>query len=98
MVEAIPTTLADSAPAQKKRRRPPPGLLRREVAARFCGVGASTWDRLTAAGLTPTPIRLGGSVGWSRRGLALWIDHGCPPRAEWEPVWHTILTARRRVK
>jgi predicted DNA-binding transcriptional regulator AlpA len=84
-----------TGPSRRKARRLPPGLLRRVVAARFCGVGASTWDRLTAAGLTPAPIRLGGSVGWSRRELALWIDHGCPARAEWEPVWRAVRTARR---
>lgn len=85
------------APTESPRtaRRFSPGLLRRVAAARFCGVGASTWDRLTAAGRTPAPIRLGGSVGWSRRELARWIDHGCPPRAEWEPVWRAILHARR---
>ncbi len=86
---------APTAPPRRKGRRLPPGLLRRVGAARFCGVGASTWDRLTAAGLTPAPIRLGGSVGWSRRELALWVDHGCPPRAEWEPVWKATLQARR---
>jgi len=75
-------------------RRLPPGLLRRE-AAHFCGVGASTWDRLTAAGRTPAPTRLGGSVGWSRRELTLWIDHGCPPRDEWEPIWKAVLSTRR---
>ncbi|MBP3954433.1 hypothetical protein J8F10_03900 [Gemmata sp. G18] len=88
-----PHTVPPATPARRKPR--PPGLLRRVAAARFCGVGASTWDRLSAAGLTPAPIRLGGSVGWSRRALARWIDHGCPPRAEWEPVWATILRARR---
>jgi predicted DNA-binding transcriptional regulator AlpA len=87
-----------TAPTDAPRRKPrrfPPGLLRRKAAARFCGVGASTWDRLTAAGRTPAPIRLGGSVGWSRRELALWIDHGCPPRAEWEPIWNALLQSRR---
>jgi predicted DNA-binding transcriptional regulator AlpA len=77
------TTETVQLPAMRsKRRRRLPGLLRRKSAARFCGVGASTWDRLTAAGLTPAPIRLGGSVGWSRRELARWIEHGCPARAE----------------
>ncbi len=84
-----------SAAGRKRRRRLRPGLLRRQAAARFCGVGASTWDRLAAAGKTPAPTRLGGSVGWSHRELALWIDHGCPPRTEWEPVWHALLTACR---
>ena len=80
-----------------KKTRPVvlPGLLRRAAAARYCGVGPSTWDRLAAAGLTPAPVRLGGSVAWSRRELAAWIDHGCPPRAEWSPVWKSAVTARR---
>ena len=84
-----------TANTRPKRRRLPPGLLRRAAAARYCGVGCSTWDRLSAAGLTPAPIRLAGSVGWSRRELALWIDHGCPPRSEWEPLWQALLTTRR---
>lgn len=78
----------------RKVRRLPPGLLRRESAAEFCGVGASTWDRLTAAGRNPAPIRLGGSVGWSRRELALWIDCGCPSRAVWAPIWAAAVKAR----
>ncbi len=76
--------------------RPPPGPGGRPAGSRrVCCVGTSTWDRLTAAGLTPAPIRLGGSVAWSRRELTVWIDYGCPPRAEWEPVWRTLRTARR---
>lgn len=89
-----PTTETPGAPRPKGRPLRP-GLLRRERAARYCGVGASTWDRLTAAGRTPAPIRLGGSVGWSRRELNHWIENGCSPRAEWEPVWRAVLTARR---
>ncbi len=82
-------------PKKNPRRRVPPGLLRREAAARYCGgVGVSTWDKWTAAGLTPAPIKLGGAVLWSRRELKLWIDFGCPPRDEWEPLWHTLRTGR----
>ena len=102
----MPTAVATSAPApeptstdhtdeptseDRDERTGHARLLRRVAAARFCGLGASTWDRLSAAGLTPAPIRLGGSVGWSRRELALWIDHGSPPRAEWEPIWAAVL-------
>lgn len=88
------TPTADTPNRPRPKRRPlPPGFLRRKRAARFCGLGASTWDRLAAAGRTPAPIRLGGSVGWSRRELVHWIDRGCPPRAEWEPVWRALLAA-----
>src|SRR6266545_941185 len=77
------------------RRRVPPGLLRRKDAARYCGAGTSTWDRWASAGLTPAPVKIGGAVFWSRHELAEWCRHGCPPRAEWAPIWQTLLTARR---
>jgi predicted DNA-binding transcriptional regulator AlpA len=73
----------------------PPGLLRREQAARYCGAGVSTWDRWTAAGLTPAPVRIGGAVFWSRAELAEWCRHGCPPRTQWMPMWQAQLRARR---
>jgi predicted DNA-binding transcriptional regulator AlpA len=80
---------------ESRRRRVPPGLLRRPNAAHYCSAGTSSWDRWSAAGLTPAPIRLGGAVYWSRRELRAWIDHGCPPRAEWEAIWKVMLSARR---
>jgi predicted DNA-binding transcriptional regulator AlpA len=91
------TSASANQPIRKRHRRqsPLPGLLRRVPAARYCGVGASTWDRLAAAALTPPAIKLGGSVAWSRRELSAWIDHGCPPRAEWSPIWSALLAARR---
>lgn len=90
---------SDAAPpgpaARPKPRRLPPALLRRPQAARHMGVGTSTLDRLNAAGLVPPPIRLGGSLCWGRHELDEWCRHGCPPRAEWRPVWDAILAARR---
>jgi predicted DNA-binding transcriptional regulator AlpA len=68
-------------------------LLRRPEAAAACGKGVSTWDRMTAAGLTPAPVKLGGSVLWSAEELAEWVRHGCPPRTEWVPLWRTMLAA-----
>lgn len=82
-------------PARNRRRRSrPPGLLRRRAAARYCAAGVSTLDRWAAAGLTPAPVRIGGAVLWSRRELAAWIAHGCPPRAEWGPVWQSVVARR----
>jgi predicted DNA-binding transcriptional regulator AlpA len=78
-----------------RRHRIPPGLLRRADTARYLGIGTSTLDRLNAAGLVPQPIRLAGSLGWNRRELSAWIDHGCPSRAEWSALWQALLTARR---
>jgi predicted DNA-binding transcriptional regulator AlpA len=77
------------------RGRVPMGLLRRAAAARYCGAGVSTWDRWSAAGLTPAPVRIGGAVLWSRHELAAWCRHGCPPRSEWQPLWAALRTARR---
>ncbi|HEX4607903.1 MAG TPA: hypothetical protein VH092_06845 [Urbifossiella sp.] len=87
--------MADPTTPAQRRRRLPPGLLRREAAAGFCSAGVSTWDRWTAAGLTPAPVKIGGAVLWSRRELAAWIDHGCPDRATWASIWQTLVTARR---
>jgi predicted DNA-binding transcriptional regulator AlpA len=73
----------------------PPGLLRRVDAARFCSVGVSTWDRWTAAGWNPAPVKKGGAVLWSRDELAEWQRHRGPPRDRWSAVWQSILSTRR---
>jgi predicted DNA-binding transcriptional regulator AlpA len=81
---------------RRRKNSTPPGLLRREAAARYCGgVGVSTWDRWTAAGLTPASVKLGGAVLWCRAELAEWCRHGCPPRAEWQPIWDALLHTRQ---
>ena len=88
------STDAPTPPA--RRRRPSPrGLLRRKAAGRYCGAPESTWDKWTAAGLNPTPIRIAGSVYWSRAELAEWCRHHCPDRATWTPIWNALVTARR---
>ncbi|WP_145243818.1 helix-turn-helix transcriptional regulator [Urbifossiella limnaea] len=72
-------------------------MLGRDEAAEFCGVGGvSTWDRHTAAGLNPAPVRLGGAVLWSRAELAEWCRRGCPPRTEWAPIWRELLARRAK--
>jgi predicted DNA-binding transcriptional regulator AlpA len=88
----------DRTPIRKtaRRRTLPPGLLRRRAAAAYCSVGTSTWDRLTAAGLTPAATKLSGACAWSRRELSAWIDHGCPDRATWGPIWQDLLYRKHR--
>jgi len=61
-----------------------PQTLGRRDAARFCGVSLATWDRHTAAGKVPRPIRLGGRVLWRRGELQAWLDAGCPDRRQWD--------------
>ncbi len=55
-------------------------LVGRLQAAQLCAVSPASWDRLTAAGKTPKPIKLGGRVVWRRSDLESWIVHGCPDR------------------
>jgi hypothetical protein len=54
---------------------------------------------MTAAGLNPEPIRLGGGtvLAWSRRELLRWIDAKCPPRCEWGSL-HAELLRRGRAR
>ena len=88
----------EAAARSRRKSRVLPGLLGRHAAAEFCGdQGVSTWDRNTAAGLTPAPVRIAGSVFWVRAELAEWCLRGCPPRDEWAPLWRAIL-ARRDAK
>lgn len=87
----------EKSPVKRSRSRVrlAPGLLRRKEAAKFCALSESTWDRMTSAGETPEPIRLGGTVGWNRRELTAWIDAGCPSRTEWAPMWRAMVKERR---
>jgi predicted DNA-binding transcriptional regulator AlpA len=87
---------SDHRPNRKRGRRLAPGLLRRVAAARYCAVGVSTWDRWTAAGLVPAPVKITGVVSWSRDELAEWCRQGCPPRIEWIPLWAAIRIQRQR--
>lgn len=54
--------------------RPEPRGLRREEAAAYCGVSASHWDKVVAAGQAPFPKDLLGVEIWSRSRLDRWLD------------------------
>src|SRR3954465_11385535 len=93
---AAPTTRPPAAPdTAAEATDAPPGLLRRRDAARFCSVGVSTWDRWTAAGLNPAPVKIGGAVAWCRDELAEWQRHGGPNRKTWAPTWARLRAGRR---
>jgi len=96
--DSPPITTTSTPPRNNSRRRIPPGLLRRPAAAAHCGIGGSTLDRLNAAGLTPQPVRLGGSLAFSRAELAAWCARGCPPRDQWSAMWKAILATRTGVR
>jgi predicted DNA-binding transcriptional regulator AlpA len=61
-----------------------PLLVGRRDAARIAGVSRATWDRLTAAGRTPAPVRLGGRTLWRVEDLRRWVELGCPSRREYD--------------
>lgn len=90
-----------AAPTSSPSRTAPavhaPVLARRNKAAEMCDMGVSTFDRADAAGLIPAARRIGGCKVWCVSELVAWCEHGCPPRAEWEPIWRALL-ARRNTK
>lgn len=83
------------ARTSSKRRRYPATLVRRRGAAALCDMGLSTFDRADAGGLVPPARKVGGCKLWCVAELRAWAAHGCPPRAEWQPIWSALLAARR---
>jgi predicted DNA-binding transcriptional regulator AlpA len=67
-----------------------PELLRAAEASKLCGIPRSSWDKQTASGLTPMPIRLGKANRWSASELRAWMFHRCPDRKTWEAMWPKI--------
>ena len=74
------TVLAAASPPGTPRRTGGalpflPRLLRREQAALYCGLGATTFDAEVAAGRAPRPVQLTPGVrGWDRHDLDEWIE------------------------
>lgn len=87
----MPTATAETTSTETRHKL----MLRRHEAAAACGKGTSTWDKLTAAAMTPKPTKLGGTLLWNVEELVAWTRHGCPPRAEWEAIWNSLLARRR---
>lgn len=61
-----------------------PLLVSRFDSAALAGVAIATWDRLVAAGKTPRPVRVGGSVRFRRADVETWIRMDCPDRATFD--------------
>lgn len=62
-------------------------LIDRKQAAAWAAVSVATWDRMTAAGKTPKPIRLSnGCVRWRTTDLRAWVEAGCPDRFAFESL------------
>ena len=80
-------------PRRRKARLPRLGV-RREDAAEMIGVSVPTWDRMAAGGKTPAALRVGGCVVYSVRDLRMWMDMGCPDRAEFEARKAALATSK----
>lgn len=42
--------------------------------------------RLSMEGLMPAPIRLGGSIRWSKDEILSWLEAGAPDRDKWSQI------------
>jgi len=60
-------------------RRVAPELLDVHGVADTLGVPHGRVYQFAYVGVIPAPVKLGGMMRWSRRGLLRWIDAGCPP-------------------
>ena len=52
--------------------------------AQMLGVSLRQIWRLNASGKLPRPLRIGGSVRWSRQEIVEWFEAGCPDRRTWQ--------------
>lgn len=73
-----PTPTGAQAAGDARAARPEPELLKAGDVAKLLSFGERTIFRMSDAGKMPPPLKIGGSVRWSRRALRAWIDDGCP--------------------
>ena len=59
-------------------------LVPAKEASAMCSKSLRTWRAWDAAGWIPRPVRIGRSTLWRAEELRVWIEAGCPRRAEWE--------------
>lgn len=74
-----PTPTMAQATGDARAVWPEPELLKAAEVAQLLSFGERTIFRMSDAGKMPPPLKIGGSVRWSRRALRTWIDDGCPP-------------------
>lgn len=61
-------------PNKEDRYSYPPRGMSREVAARYIGVGETTFDKLVAEGRMPKPKRIGSRVIWDRHEIEAYFE------------------------
>ncbi len=70
--------LSDATQTGKRTSNEPAQLLDVADVAAILGVSGRHVYRLADAGRIPRPVKLGGSVRWSRTAILDWIAAGCP--------------------
>jgi hypothetical protein len=45
---------------------------------------------MSAAGLNPAGLKIGGAKMYRTAELVAWVRNGCPRRSEWAPLWESI--------
>lgn len=71
--------MAENQDTHHAQRRIAPELLDVNGVADMLGVPHGRVYQFAYVGTIPAPVKLGGMMRWSRRGLLRWIDAGCPP-------------------
>ena len=71
--------MAENQDTHHLPRRIAPELLDVHGVADMLGVPHGRVYQFAYMGVIPPPVKLGGMMRWSRRGLLRWIDAGCPP-------------------
>src|SRR5262245_43210759 len=81
---------ADASVAEDGRRQGAPAanltplLIDRTALSVLLARSVPSIDRDDAAGRLPAALRVGGSKRWRYADIALWVEMGCPSRAEFE--------------
>ena len=71
--------MAENQDTHHLPRRIAPELLDVHAVADMLGLPHGRVYQFAYVGTIPAPLKLGGLVRWSRRGLLRWIDAGCRP-------------------
>lgn len=61
-----------------------------QQAAALFGLSDRSWRRAYAAGLVPSPIRIGNSVRWGLLELRAWSMAGAPNRQRWSEMKNAV--------
>ncbi len=62
---------------------PDPIAVSKSTAAAMFDCSARSWQKYSAAGLIPEPVRFNGRPRWILAELQDWAAAGCPSRARW---------------